>query len=73
MPSTRDLLRSLMSTICPACGNVKATRQTLCRKDYYALPPQTRKALYQRVGEGYEEAIAQAFDALKVIVPHLPD
>lgn len=72
MPSTRDLMRSLMSTICPACGNVKATRQTLCRKDYYALPPANRKALYQRVGEGYEEAVALAFDVLKVGTPHLP-
>lgn len=56
------LVASLRSIVCPACGGKKKVAQTLCGKDYYALPLPMRTALYKRVGEGYEKAI---YDALK--------
>jgi hypothetical protein len=72
MPNTRDLLASLSSTVCPACGQLKGSRMTLCRQHYYALPNPMRKALYNRVGEGYEEALAAALDYLGADQFHLP-
>jgi hypothetical protein len=45
---------------------------TLCRQHYYALPNPMRKALYNRVGEGYEEALAAALDYLGADQFHLP-
>ena len=51
-----EILRGLGSTICEACGNRKQAKMSHCRTDYFALPRAMRNALYQRYGEGYEEA-----------------
>lgn len=63
--TTKDLLRSLASTVCPACGGKKNASMTLCSRDYHRLPATTAVALYRRVGAGYEEAIAEAFRYLR--------
>lgn len=54
----------LLSIDCE-CGRKKKTRQSFCSKCYFSLPRQLQAALYQRVGEGYEEAHAQARTILK--------
>ena len=54
-----QLARELIGTTC-RCGNSKQTKQTFCRKCYYSLPPEMRRALYRRMGEGYEEAYYRA-------------
>lgn len=42
------------------CGARKAKMQTFCRAQYSSLPPRMRSALYQRFGDGYEEAYTKA-------------
>jgi hypothetical protein len=39
-------------------------KQTFCRKCYYRLPQSLRTRLYNRFGEGYEEAYAEAVKRL---------
>lgn len=60
-----DLIRSLSSLRCPACGGPKERAHTLCGRDYFRLPGQARRDLYRRVGEGYREAVLAAFGLLK--------
>jgi predicted amidophosphoribosyltransferase len=59
-----DLLRDLMGTTCSACGAAKQVRQSFCKRCYRSLPHPMRQALYRRMGAGYEEAFAAAFDRL---------
>ena len=70
--SVMTLIRSLQSTLCPACGSTKRARQTLCVGCYRALPRSLGKSLYNGVGDGYEEAFFTAMTALKVSEPHWP-
>ena len=65
--NSRPLIESLISEVCPACGKPKVARQTFCRKCYYTLSADQRKALYNRVGEGYEAAMVDAFNTLQPI------
>jgi hypothetical protein len=58
-----QLVESLRRTVCPMCGDVKKAFQTLCVGDYRELPHGRKMALYDRLGEGYEEAVAAAFKA----------
>lgn len=60
LPATRDLVASLASKTCPACGGAKNPRHTFCSRDYYVLPPDLRTRLYNRVGDGYAEAVSAA-------------
>lgn len=62
----RALVTSLRRTKCPACGRTKKVGQTLCLADYRALPIALRRALYARLGEGYREAVIEAFQFLEV-------
>jgi hypothetical protein len=63
-PDAKQCVRSLNSTICPACGGTKNRAMSLCRRDYYKLPAAMRKAQYARVGSGYEEAMSEALHFL---------
>lgn len=56
---TETLLRELGGMIC-RCGREKRRGETVCRRCYYALPAPYRRALYARIGEGYEEAYQAA-------------
>lgn len=67
------LIQSLTSTVCPACGGAKVSRQTLCRRDYFRLPHAMRKATYDRLGEGYKEAVIGALNFLGATEFHEPD
>lgn len=72
MPDKRQLILSLNSQICPACGKNKKRGQTFCGGDYHALPVAFRKALYNRIGWGYEQAFDDALLSLDVTDPHWP-
>jgi hypothetical protein len=72
LPDTEQLIRSLRSATCPACGGKKKAGKSLCPTDYYALNPDQRKALYQRIGRGYEAALTEALEYLGVETFHQP-
>lgn len=60
-----DLLKELIGTACQ-CGSEKVKHQTFCRKCYFALPRHIQNRLYQKVGNGYEEAYQEAVDFLSL-------
>lgn len=41
---------------CEACGGAKRKYNAFCTACYYRLPRALRRSLYQRFGEGFEEA-----------------
>lgn len=60
---TRFALYDLKQTSC-RCGAGKAPLRTFCRECYYSLPEPIRKALYKRIGQGYEGAYSEALKYL---------
>lgn len=60
-----ELVKSLVSEVCPACDKTKKERQTFCSRCYYKLSGAQRKALYRLIGEGYEHAFDDAMKTLK--------
>lgn len=67
-----ELLVSLQSPLCPACGGKKKPAQTLCGDCYHALPRHRQQRLYDRLGQGYAEAVHAALYDLGVKSPLLP-
>jgi hypothetical protein len=63
-PTQRDLIASLGSTCCPACGRAKKRAMSFCSNCYYSLSSTLRKRLYARIGSGYEGAFASALEVL---------
>lgn len=59
------LVWSLRSNLCPACKGLKRAHNTLCPPCYRSLPYGLRNALYDRLGQGYREAIQAALAHLK--------
>lgn len=57
--SQAELVRELLRKVC-RCGRPKMVKQTFCGRCYKSLHAGLRRALYSRIGEGYEEAHAQA-------------
>lgn len=72
LPPTVQVLASLTSRTCPACGKLKMPKRTLCQLCYRGLPKPLQIALYARAGRGYESNVQQAFDALGLTEFHLP-
>lgn len=66
----RHLIAELKGTVC-ACGARKASRQTFCRAQYFRLPAGMRQALYDPMGEGYEEAYQNACKFLGIELPKI--
>jgi len=56
----KTILESLSGTECFSCGSRKGAKMSHCRPCYFALPPEMRKNLYNRVGSGYEEAFKES-------------
>lgn len=56
---TINLIRELAGDKC-RCGKAKRPKQTFCRSCYFSLPEPMRAALYDRIGEGYEQAYGNA-------------
>lgn len=61
MHGDSDLLKNLMQTICPTCGRKKTSEQSLCRVCFFSLSRLDRFSLYNRFGNGYERALANAY------------
>jgi hypothetical protein len=59
------LVRSLRSTLCPACGGAKKSMHSLCLRDYRRLPKALRDGLWANVGAGYREGMADAMTFLE--------
>lgn len=59
--TNRELVSELQGRRC-RCGKEKNRSQTFCRACYFLLPEPMRKALYRRLGQGYEEAYQAAVD-----------
>lgn len=60
-----SILAEFLGTKCSGCGGTKRSRMSHCRSCYLALPPAMRQALYQRFGEGYEQAWRDSIDFLR--------
>jgi predicted amidophosphoribosyltransferase len=65
IPDIHTLKSSLMGDLCPICGKSKRPAQTLCPHCYSKLPLTLRRKLYDRIGQGYEQAIEAAMKHLK--------
>lgn len=63
-PLSRTAIVSLRSDVCPHCGGHKSPHKSICFRSWSKLPGFMKQALYRRVGEGYEAALAQALDYL---------
>ena len=64
MKTVRELVESLQSEVCPACQGRKWEGKSVCIRCWRRLPAEIRQALYRRVGQGYEEAVGAALEAL---------
>lgn len=62
--TTTEALEVLKSNQC-VCGNGKHFHNAFCRDCFYKLPTTIRRALYYRLGCGFEEAYELAVEALK--------
>lgn len=70
---TSDLLASLSSKLCPSCGKPKREGQSLCPGEYHSLNRLARRALYARIGHGYEAAFNAALVGLGRETVYLPE
>lgn len=61
--TTKELVEELGGTKCQ-CGRSKKRANTFCSKCFYSLPKDQQRALYKRLGDGYEEAYATAMESL---------
>lgn len=59
-----QIFESFSSCLCPACGNWKKARETVCRKCFGDLPYGLKNNLYLRFGNGYEAAFRRAMECL---------
>lgn len=66
--TVKELLKELASTTC-RCGKDKKAKETFCKTCYFLLPMAKRRALYKRVGEGYEEAYQDACSYIGLTIP----
>jgi hypothetical protein len=55
-----EVWADFIATKCSACGGYKVKMNAFCRRCYYRLPAPMRQALWQRFGEGFEEAFEAA-------------
>lgn len=64
------LIEKLQATTCEVCSKAKDTRKSFCRSCYRKLQPETKEALYRRIGAGYEDTHAQALKELREKIEH---
>lgn len=55
-----EAMQSLLSQTCPACGNLKLPKKSLCRDDYFRLPSSMQNNLYRDIQQGYVEHLNRA-------------
>jgi hypothetical protein len=63
-PPVNDYARALASNEC-ACGKDKKPGYAFCYGDYAALPDKMKRALWKRIGQGFEEAYEAAIKWLE--------
>lgn len=63
--SASQMIRSLSSGDCPACGGRKREKMSLCNGCYHKLDKDVQRRLYSRIGCGYEAAFREAIKALR--------
>lgn len=51
-----EMLESLRGVVCPGCLGRKGGMKSFCGSCYRKLPMKQRHDLYNRMGDGYEEA-----------------
>lgn len=68
-----DALLSFLCTTCPACGNPKRKRCSVCRCCYRRLGHHTRNTLWEAEGTAYLATFRIAMNELDRPVPILPD
>ncbi len=56
MMETTDIWRAFVSAECAGCKGRKKPHNAFCRECYKQLPQKLRNALWQRFGEGFEQA-----------------
>lgn len=61
---TITLIRELRGNKC-LCGRDKPSGKTFCYLCYHELPDTLKRAIYKRVGQGYEEAYVSCVAVLK--------
>ena len=64
MSDTKFYLQQLRSEEC-ACGKWTKVKMSFCARCYFSLPRDMQRDLYQRMGNGYEEAVDAAVSYLK--------
>jgi hypothetical protein len=62
--TTKDLVTSLRSTCCPACGEWKKVGNAFCYSHYKSLDSSLKRRIYNRIGHGYERAFMDAMNHL---------
>jgi len=69
-PTPHELIASVVGNVCPACARHKRSGVSFCNGCYDMLDAEGRKALYKRVGNGYEQSMAAALATLgKTFIP----
>lgn len=63
MSDVHFYLDELLSEEC-YCGEWKKKNYAFCYKCYFKLPADLRKRLYDKIGDGYEEAYDEAIKYL---------
>ena len=58
-PTPADAVRILLAPRC-VCHKAKKPRMAFCGDCFHGLPPAMQKALYRRIGSGFEEAYQAA-------------
>jgi hypothetical protein len=69
----RSILEDFLGEVCGHCGGTKRSKMSHCGKCYWRLPKPMRKALYNRFGEGYEQAFAESNKWLAEKYPRPPE
>jgi hypothetical protein len=60
MMTVTEAVATLRSNRCGGCGKKKGAMQSFCFECYRLLPDHMQRALYRRVGSGYEAAHEEA-------------
>lgn len=56
------ILRAFVETKCESCGGQKRKNTAFCSSCYFKLPVAQRNLLWNRFGEGFEEAYRNALE-----------
>ena len=62
--SLKEAIDVLKSDKCD-CGRGKAVKKVFCAKCYSKLPSCLKRVLYDKIGDGFEEAVYEAREYLK--------